>query len=300
MQPPTILVVGRTGQLAIALAAAAGARAVMCLGREVIDFDRPAGIAAALAERRPDLVINAAAYTAVDKAETDIGAARRANATGPAALARFCATADIPLIHVSTDYVFDGTKGAPYRENDPPNPIGVYGATKWEGELAVLAACPKALIVRTSWVYAPYGKNFVLTMLKAAERLPRLRVVADQIGAPTAAADLAAALLAVSDQIAKGWRDDYAGLYHAVGAGWTSWHGLAQEAVAAATRHGRPQVEIEAITTADWPTPVRRPADSRLDCGRLEKVFDLRLPAWQDAVQRTVAAVMQDAGGGAC
>ena len=300
MPGATILVIGTTGQLATALAEQAGSRDLVCLGRPEVDFAAPASLAAALARVQPSLVINAAAYTAVDKAETDAAAAEQANATGPAELARLCALADIPLIHVSTDYVFDVSKGAPYLETDPANPIGVYGASKRAGEVAVLAACPKALVLRTSWIYAPYGKNFVLTMLNAAVRLPQLRVVADQIGCPTSAPDLATAILAIADRLLTGWQAEYAGLYHAAGTGWTSWHGLAEFAIAEAARHGRPQPEIAAIATADWPTPVRRPADSRLDCSRLQRVFGVTLPHWQDAVRRTVDRVMADARRAAC
>ena len=295
MAAPAILVIGTAGQLATALAEQAGGLNLVCLGRPEVDFAQPASLAVAMARVQPRLVINAAAYTAVDKAETDAEAAQQANADGPAELARLCALADIPLIHVSTDYVFDGSKGAPYLESDPPNPIGVYGASKRAGEVAVLAACPKALVLRTSWVYAPYGKNFVLTMLNAATRMPKLRVVADQIGCPTSAQDLATAILAVTDRLLAGWRAEYAGLYHAAGSGWTSWHGLAQFAIAEAARHGRPLPEIEAIATADWPTPVRRPADSRLDCRRLQQVFGVTLPDWHDAVRRTVDRVTEDA-----
>lgn len=294
----TILVTGGTGQLATGLAAQASGRKIVVLGRPILDFDQPDRIAGVLAAHRPSLIINAAAYTAVDKAETDADAAFRANAHGPEILAHYCAAADIPLIHVSTDYVFDGTKGAPYLEADPTNPIGVYGASKRAGEIAVLAACPKALVLRTSWVYAPYGRNFVLTMLGAAQRVPTLRVVADQIGCPTAAPDLAAAILAIADQLAQGWRHDYSGLYHAAGTGAISWHGLAAAAFAEAARYGRTPPEVIAITTGDWPTPVRRPADSRLDCGRLADVFGLRLPAWQDALRRMIDQALgrQNAG----
>ena len=298
VQAVTILVTGGTGQLATALASLAGGRKLVVIGRPTLDFDQPDRITEVLAAHQPSLIINAAAYTAVDKAEADIDAAYRANASGPEILARFCAAADIPLVHVSTDYVFDGAKGAPYVETDPTNPIGVYGASKRAGEIAVLAACPKTLVLRTSWVYAPYGRNFVLTMLAAAQRTQTLRVVADQIGCPTAAPDLAAAILAIADQLGNGWRDDYAGLYHAAGTGATSWHGLATAAFAEAAQFGRKLPEVIAIGTADWPTPVRRPADSRLGCDRLAEVFGLRLPDWQDALHRMIGQALgpPDAG----
>jgi dTDP-4-dehydrorhamnose reductase len=284
----SILVVGGTGQLATALAALGQGRDLAVVGRPSLDFDQPDRIAATLAAHRPSLIINAAAYTAVDKAESDVDAAFRANATGPEILARYCAAADIPFIQVSTDFVFDGTKGAPYVETDLTNPLGVYGASKRAGEIAALAVCPKALVLRTSWVYAPYGRNFVLTMLGAAQRMPALRVVADQIGCPTAAPDLAAAILAIADQLEQGWHDEYSGIYHAAGTGFTSWHGLASAAFAEAARHGRGRPAVTPIATADWPTPVQRPADSRLDSSKLAQRFGVRLPGWQDALRRMI------------
>ncbi len=284
----TLLVTGGSGQLARAILAHApsGAR---CVGRPDFDFARPETLAATLASTRPTLVINAAAYTAVDRAESEPEAARVANEDGPALLARLCAEADIPLIHVSTDYVFDGTKGAPYTESDPPTPASVYGATKLAGERAVLGAGGRHCVVRTSWVHAPHGRNFVLTMLAAGARQDRLRVVADQIGCPTAADDLAAALLAMAAAIGAGWRAEQGGVFHAAGSGWTSWHGLAEAVFAAAATHGRRVPVVEPIATADWPTPARRPADSRLDCTRLATVFGHRLPDWRDSVAATVA-----------
>ncbi|MBN8891623.1 MAG: dTDP-4-dehydrorhamnose reductase [Rhodospirillales bacterium] len=290
-----ILVTGGSGQLAAAIMALAGGRNLVRAGRPEFDFDRPDELPALLARLAPSLVVNAAAYTAVDRAEADAEAAARANTEGPATLARYCAQAGIPLIHVSTDYVFDGDKGAPYVEEDAPNPTGVYGATKLAGERAVLAACPRAIVLRTSWVYGATGRNFVLTMLNAARKTDRLRVVADQIGCPTATQDLAAAILAIADRLAaEGWKPEFAGVFHAAGSGWTSWHGLAEAVFQAAARHGGPQPVVEAIATADWPTPVRRPPDSRLDCGRLARVFGLRLPDWRHSVAVTVDAVFCD------
>ena len=287
-----ILVTGGTGQLATALEQAGGARALTRIGRPEFDFDRPETIEAAFRAAAPRLVVNAAAWTAVDAAESNRAAAERANIAGPAALARLTAAAGIPLIHISTDYVFDGTKGAPYTEDDPTSPTGVYGATKLEGERQALTANPRAIILRTSWVYAPYGKNFVRTMLGAARKTSTLRVVADQRGCPTSAPDLAAAILAIADRIEAGWRDDYAGVFHAAGSSETTWHGLAAAAFEAAARHGFPMPEIIPITTEDWPTPARRPPDSRLDCGRLERIFGQRLPDWRDGIARTVDVIM--------
>jgi dTDP-4-dehydrorhamnose reductase len=237
------------------------------------------------------LIVNAAAYTAVDKAEAEPESAWRANRDGPAQLAAWCAETGVPLIHVSTDYVFDGRKGAPYVETDPTSPTGVYGASKLAGEQAVAASGARAVVLRTSWVYAATGRNFVLTMLNAARKTGNLRVVADQRGCPTAADDLAAAILAVADRLAAGWDDAFGGIFHAAGSGETTWHGLAEAVFARAERHGLARPAVAAITTAEYPTPARRPPDSRLDCGKLQGVFGLRLPAWHDSVDRTVDAV---------
>jgi len=291
--PGGILVTGGSGQLAQALAEAAGARLLRVVGRPDWNFDQIAALPAMLAAARPTVVINAAAHTAVDRAETDIAAAWRANCDGPAVLAAYCAAAGIPLIHVSTDFVFDGTKGVPYTEDDATNPTSVYGASKLAGEQAVQAACPRAIILRTSWVYAATGRNFVLTMLNLARSRDHLRVVADQRGCPTAAADLADAILGVADILARdGWQHHFGGIYHAAGTGWTTWHGLASAAIARAGAFGQKQPHrIEAITTAEYPTPARRPADSRLDCAKLSRVFNLRLPPWEQALDHTISRI---------
>jgi dTDP-4-dehydrorhamnose reductase len=291
-----ILVTGGSGQLALALEAAATVPMIR-VGRPEFDFDRPETIAAVVARTDPWLVVNAAAYTAVDAAETDAAAAYRANRDGPAALARMCAARGIPLIYVSTDYVFDGRKGAPYTEQDATSPLGVYGASKLAGEQEVLAACGRAIILRTSWVYAATGKNFVRTMLTVGKTRDRLTVVADQRGCPTAAADLAAAILAIAALLSDGWRDAYAGIYHAAGSGETTWHGLAVAVFEEAARYGFKAPTVAPITTAEWPTPVTRPADSRLDCTRLELVFGVTLPLWRAGLARTIDALFAATGG---
>jgi dTDP-4-dehydrorhamnose reductase len=290
----SILVTGGSGQLATALAEAAPmpGLAVRRVGRPALDFDRPASVTEVFAAAAPALVVNAAAYTAVDAAEDDPDAAFRANRDGPAELARLCEAAGTPLIHISTDYVFDGLKGAPYVETDATAPQGVYGASKLAGEKAVLAACSRAIVLRTSWVYSPTGRNFVRTMLAAGQRNRELRVVADQWGCPTSAPDLADAILGLAGRLATGgWEDRYAGLYHAAGAGATTWHGLATATFGAAARHGVVAPSVVPIGTDDWPTKVRRPANSRLDCGKLAGVFGLRLPSWQEGLARTVDAI---------
>ena len=290
----TILVTGGAGQLATALAAEGG-DAVRRVGRPELDFDRPDTIAATFQSVSPRLVVNAAAWTAVDAAETEPDAAMRANRDGPAELARLCAAAGIPLIHVSTDYVFDGNKGEPYLETDAPGPTGVYGATKLAGERAVLAACPRAAVLRTSWVYSATGKNFVKTMLNAGKVRDRLTVVGDQKGCPTSASDLAAAILAVAGRMEEGWRDEYGGVFHAAGDGWTTWHGLAEAVFDEAGRLGATVPEVVSIRTEDWPTPARRPPDSRLECGKMARVFGVRQPPWRDSVRRTVSDLMSTA-----
>jgi dTDP-4-dehydrorhamnose reductase len=283
-----ILVTGGSGQLATSLMRLGGPR-IHRVGRPGFDFDQPETIAATFAALKPAAVVNAAAWTAVDAAETAVEAATRANREGPAQLAALCAEAEIPLIQVSTDYVFDGDKGAPYVETDPTSPTGVYGRTKAEGEQAALAANPRTIVLRTSWVYSATGKNFVRTMINAGEKNPTLKVVGDQSGAPTASDDLAEAILSILARIEEdGWQDSYAGIYHAAGTGETTWHGLAVAALEAAQKHGRAMPEVIAIKTADWPTPARRPADSRLDCDKLERVFGIRLPPWRKSLIRTV------------
>jgi dTDP-4-dehydrorhamnose reductase len=288
-----ILVTGGTGQLARSLEHQGAGMGLLRIGRPVLDFDDLDAIPATLEALAPRMIINAAAYTAVDRAESEPEAADRANHLGPKLLAEYSAAHGIPLIHISTDYVFDGSKGAAYLETDTPNPASVYGASKLAGERAVLAANPRTVVLRTSWVYAAEGKNFVLTMLNAAKRMPKLRVVADQIGNPTNADDLAQAILAIAARIELGgWNDGLKGVYHATGTGTTSWHGFAQSIFSFAAQYGHPVPEIEPITTADWPTPAHRPADSRLDGGALERVFNLRLPPWEQSLQRTITALL--------
>lgn len=286
-----ILVTGGSGQLATALAIC-GVDRVHVVGRPDFDFNRPETMDQCMQAAMPSLVINAAAWTAVDLAESEPAAAARANRDGPAQLARLCQAASIPLIHVSTDYVFDGCKGEPYVEDDPTSPTGVYGRTKLAGELAVEANCSKAVIARTSWVYASTGKNFIRTMLAAGERNSKLKVVCDQQGCPTAAIDLAGALLDVARQLKTHWRPELSGVLHVAGSGSTTWHGLAAATFQAASRHGRAAPDLLAITTADWPTPARRPPDSRLNCDRLANLFGITLPPWQESLTVVVDALL--------
>jgi dTDP-4-dehydrorhamnose reductase len=291
-----ILVTGRGGQLATALEAALPARGfeALLVGQPEFEFDQPESVIAAFNALKPDVVVNCAAWTAVDAAEDDEAGAFRTNALGPALLGQLSRDADIPIIQISTDYVYDGLKGAPYLESDVPNPLGAYGRTKLAGEWAAQAANPRCIVLRTAWVFAPMGRNFLLTMLALGEQRPELRVVADQWGSPTAAPDLADAIAAILVRIRDhGWRDDFAGTYHATGGGFTNWHGFAEAIFTAAARHGAPRPKVHAITTADYPTKAKRPADGRLDTGKLLRTFGVALPPWEAGLARVMAALRQ-------
>jgi len=252
--------------------------------------------AAVVAREHPDVVVNAAAYTAVDKAETEPAVARAVNALGAEHVARACAAHSVPIIHISTDYVFDGTKDSPYVEDDPTAPINVYGRTKLEGEQRVAKACERHLILRTAWVHSPWGANFVKTMLRLATTRPNIGVVDDQKGSPTYAPHLAAIVLAVAARVAADPAAMRWGVYHAVGGGETTWFGFAREIFLSARKHELPAAEVTAITTADYPTPARRPANSRLNCDRLRQSFGLELPDWRLGVESCVARLSESAG----
>lgn len=265
-----VLVTGITGQVGGALAGRAAPEGINWLpaGRDRLDLSAPATIAAAVEALAPDAVVNPAAYTAVDAAETDAETAFRVNRDGPAALAAACAARGIPLIHLSTDYVFDGTGTRPYRTDDPVAPLGIYGASKEAGEQAVRAALADHIILRTAWVYAAAGRNFVNTMLRVGAERDELRVVADQRGTPTNAGDIADAIAA----LLAARRDGIAlrGTFHYTAAGETSWHGLAEAVFRRAERHWGRRPVVHAIATADYPTPARRPAYSVLDNSTLD------------------------------
>lgn len=248
-----------------------------------VDIAAPGAAAALIAHNRPDILVNAAAYTAVDKAESEPQAAFAANARGPEFLARACAMHDIPLVHVSTDYVFDGTKQRPYVENDPYAPLSIYGRSKRDGEIAVRSTLPQHLILRTSWVYSKFGNNFVKTMLRLGGERSELRVVADQTGAPTAAGDLAACIAQMAPSAAAG-SGPY-GTYHVCNAGETNWYGFAEAIFADMKRRTGRSIAVTPIATADYPTPARRPASSRLDCSLLKQDFGIALRPWQRALQ---------------
>ena len=236
----------------------------------------------------PSVVINSAAYTHVDQAENESDLAYAINKDGPAYLARHCANNHLTLIHISTDYVFDGAKGRPYRENDPVAPLGVYGQSKAGGETAIRSILTDHIIVRTSWLYGVYGNNFVKTILKLAAEKTSLQVVADQFGSPTSAADLAKAILTITGKISANEKFDW-GTYHYCCKGFTTWHGLAKKIIDLAAPHTALQVrQVEAITTAEWPTPAKRPPYSVLDCSRIKSQFGIEPKPWQQSLKHTI------------
>ena len=290
-----LLVLGAEGQVARALAALGPAEGwtVTRIGRAQADL-ATAEIAPLLAERRPALVVNAAAYTAVDRAESEPGAARALNADLPARAARACAEAGVPLAHISTDYVFDGSKPAPYVETDPLAPLGVYGRTKAEGEAAVAAAGGRAAVVRTAWVYGAEGANFVRTMLRLAETRDEVGVVGDQHGNPTWSQDVARACLRLGDRLCGGDRDAQ-GVFHATGEGDTTWAGFATAVFAESARRGGPSARVRPIATTDYPTPAQRPANSRLDCAKLRRVTGWRPGPWLGSLTQTLSRLLSGA-----
>lgn len=255
---------------------------------EVADFNQPDSLVAMLDRVRPAIVVNAAAYTAVDKAEQDVEAAFRANAEAPGVIARWCAAAGVPFVHYSTDYVFDGEGTAPYHEDQPTAPLGVYGTSKRDGEDAVRAAGGRHLIFRTAWVYASHGANFLRTMLRVGAEREALRVVADQVGTPTPAA-------LIADVTAKALQHTggLSGTWHLTASGQTSWHGFAEAIFAEALARGvlAKVPSVEAIVTSEYPTPAKRPSWSVLDNRMLQQDFGIALPAWQDGLKRVIGEI---------
>lgn len=296
--PLRLLVTGRAGQVALALAerAAAAGHVVLPLARPEVDLAADAdtlarAFATAIADHRPDAVISAAAFTAVDLAESEEQAALAINATAPGLLARAAADHGLPVLHLSTDYVFDGTLDRPYREDDPVNPLSAYGRTKRAGEIAVASANPDHAILRTAWVYSPFGKNFVKTMLRLGETRSEVGVVADQIGCPTSAHAIADALIAIAGTLTqRPGEASLRGIFHLTGSPDpsgrpTSWADFATAIFKGAARRGRAPVAVRPITTADYPTPARRPANSRLDGTKLAAVHGLTLPPWPASLE---------------
>ncbi len=284
-----ILITGQHGQLSRELQQRLqGLGELIVLGRDKLDLANPAQIRQQVHAHRPDLIINAAAHTAVDQAESEPDLAFAINAIGPGVLAEEAKTLGIPLIHYSTDYVFDGSKPAPYTEADAPNPLGVYGQSKLAGEQAIAAVGGEYLILRTSWVYASHGKNFLLTMQRLLQEKPQMRIVADQIGAPTWAGSIADSTGALIERWRSGEPGEW-GIYHLTAQGETSWFGFAQAIGEHLRQQGKACAELEPIPSSAYPTPARRPLNSRLDCSRLQQQWHVSQPQWQDALRECLA-----------
>jgi dTDP-4-dehydrorhamnose reductase len=295
-----ILLTGVNGQVGHALKTKLLAHEVFALSREQLDLTKAHDIKRIVRDIKPDLIINPAAYTAVDKAESESELAYAINATAAQVLAEEAARMNAVLIHFSTDYVYDGTKSSAYAETDAVNPVSVYGKSKLAGEDAIRAVGLPHLILRTSWVYGAYGKNFLKTILRLGAERDSLRIVGDQIGAPTSAESIAEAVV----QLVHTWQpaeENQSGLYHFTNAGDTSWHGFSCEIV---NEYNHLKViknwpalkvgmeNIAAITTADYPTPAARPENSRLDNSKLKRVFDVELPSWQAGLQQVMQTLM--------
>ena len=277
MRPvPALIVFGANGQLGHALERVAEARGLACnsFDRQRVDITEAVMVSDALSRAEAGLVVNAAAYTAVDRAESEEERAFAVNCDGARNVAQACARLGLPLVHLSTDYVFDGQKSGSYVETDPVAPMSAYGRSKEAGERAVRETCSHAMIFRTSWVYGTEGANFVKTMLRLGRERDSLRVVNDQLGCPTFADDLAAAIIGAAQRFEPG-------TYHVAGSGSTTWFEFATEIF-----NGRSSPQVQPITTAEYPTPARRPANSVLDCTRARAVLGVELPHWKDGLRR--------------
>lgn len=295
-----VLVAGASGQVARALVEKAPSEVAefVALGRPQLDLTDPRSIDAAVRATAPDLIINAAAYTAVDQAETDEAAAQAINATGAGHLSGAAARIGAPIVHLSTDYVFAGDKPGPYVETDVVGPTGAYGRSKLAGEQAVAAANPQHVILRTAWVYSPFGKNFAKTMLRLAETRGELGVVHDQCGNPTSAHDIAAGLWHIARQVAESPSALRPGIYHMTASGEASWAEFAEEIFRVSAALGGPAARVRRIASDEFPTPTRRPANSRLDCSKLSETFGLILPQWQASTRACVENLVQNKGWG--
>lgn len=295
-----LLIAGWHGQLARALVEAAPRAPdveALAIGRPGLDICEPASIARNLADFGPDVVINTAAWTEVDRAEAEPAACLALNRDGARMLAEAAARRGAAIIHLSSDHVFDGAKPAPWVEADAMAPLSAYGRSRLESEAAVAAGNPHHIIVRTAWMFGPTGRNFVRSMVaRALAGEPRVRVVDDHVGTPTYAPHLAEAVLAVARAVAPAGNVAGAapwGVYHAAGRGETSWHGLAGEVFRVLAAHGRAVPALEAIRAVDWPTPAPRPANARLDCGKLARVLGIELPTWQEGVAACIPRLLE-------
>ena len=281
-----ILVTGKEGQVDTSLQTLGDKLGleIIRIGLPEIDLSQPETLEAPVRDARPDVIISSAAYTAVDKAETEAELAQTINGDAPGALARLAAELDIPILHLSTDYVFAGDKHGAYDETDTPAPASVYGKTKLSGEDQIRAATDNHVILRTAWVYSPYGNNFVKTMLRLGETRDELNVVADQYGCPTYAPEIARALLAIAQQVAVDRDPTLRGVFHLTGHGETNWAEFAEAIFAGAEARGRKPVRIKPIPASEYPTPAKRPANSRLNGDKLDDTYGLRLDPWRESL----------------
>jgi dTDP-4-dehydrorhamnose reductase len=291
-----IAVTGKQGQVAQSLAEIGPGRGVeiVLVGRPELDLQDASTVHNAIAGARPDVIVSAAAYTAVDKAESEREAAFAVNAAGAEAVAKAASRLGVPVIHLSTDYVFDGLLDRPYSEDDKVGPASVYGASKLEGERLVSSATPDHLILRTAWVYSPFGNNFVKTMLRLGETRAELGVVSDQFGCPTSALDIAQAVIAAAQRVASDPSPDLRGVFHLTGSGQASWADFAEHVFNSAEAAGRAPVNVNRITTADYPTPARRPTNSRLSGERLQQQYGIRLPEWRGSTDIVVKRLLSN------
>ncbi|MBO1026949.1 dTDP-4-dehydrorhamnose reductase [Ochrobactrum sp. SD129] len=290
-----IVVTGREGQVVQSLLERALQRSdlqVIALGRPELDLAQPQTVQDAIVAIKPDLVVSAAAYTAVDQAEDERDLAFAVNATGAEAVAKAAKACGAPIIHLSTDYVFEGNSNQAYVETDDAGPQGIYGQSKLEGERLIAVANPQHVILRTAWVYSPFGKNFVKTMLKLAETRDALSVVSDQWGNPTSALDIADAILVVADHLKNTPDFNVYGIYHLAGTGDTSWSGFARAVFAESAKLGGPTATVTDILTADYPTKAKRPANSRLSTVKFQEVFGWSAPHWQSSLSDVVARLI--------
>ncbi len=291
-----VAVTGKDGQVVRSLIerGPAGMADVIAVGRPTLDLADPADAAAAFAEIKPDVIVNAAAYTGVDKAEAEPELAWAVNSRGAKAVAEAAAHLGVPVIQISTDYVFDGTLDRPYREDDTTAPLGIYGQSKRAGEELVAAATANHAILRTAWVYSPFGANFVKTMLRVAGSRDELSVVADQWGCPTSALDIADAVLRVARNLVDHPDPELRGIFHMSGTGETTWAAFAETIFTVSRASGGPSARVKHITTAEYPTPAQRPANSRLDCTKLTRLHGVTLPSWQESVERCVVRLLKE------
>jgi len=280
-----IAVTGAKGQVAMSLMERTNRDIeIVPLSRPTFALEDRQAVLAGIKAARPDVVVNAAAYTAVDKAEEEEELAIRVNGEGTGHVAEAAAKIGAPLLHLSTDYVFDGALDRPYREDDPTGPTGAYGRSKLIGERLVAERCPNGAILRTAWIYSPFGANFVRTMLRLNETREEVGVVADQRGNPTSALDIADALLAIAKRLREDSSPAFRGVFHLTGSGEATWADLAETVFQEARARGRRLTRVKRIATADYPTPARRPANSRLDSAKLRRVYGLALPDWRGSV----------------